>query len=53
MKNSDVPPGSSSNPPKVKAVLMQVCQQIQAIQQQLDNLRKTLESIDCGKPKKK
>jgi hypothetical protein len=52
-KNSDVPPGSSSNPPKVKLALSRASQQIDQIQKQLDNLKKTVEKIDCGKYKKK
>lgn len=52
-KKSDVPPGSSSNPPKVRAALRQACQQIRTIQEQLDQLKATVEAIDCGKHKKK
>jgi len=50
---ADVPPGSSSNPPQVRAKLRQACDQIDDIEKRLEALRKTLHGIDCGKPPKK
>jgi hypothetical protein len=50
---SDVPPGSSSNPPKVKAALKKASKQIKQIKDQLDELKKTIREVDCGKYKKK
>ena len=52
-KFADVPPGSSSNPPKVKAALKRASKQINRIKDQLDELKKTIKEIDCGKHKKK
>jgi hypothetical protein len=52
-KFADVPPGSSSNPPKVKAALKRASKQIDQIQEQLDELKKAVKKIDCGKRKKK
>lgn len=49
----DVPPGSSSNPPKVKIALKKASKQIKQIKDQLDELKKTIKEVDCGKYKKK
>jgi archaellum component FlaC len=49
----DVPPGSSSNPPKVKAALKRASKQINQIKDQLDELKKAIKEVDCGKSKKK
>jgi archaellum component FlaC len=49
----DVPPGSSSNPPKVKAALKRASKLINQIKDQLDELKKAIKEVDCGKSKKK
>ena len=50
---SDVPPGSSSNQPKVKAALKKASKQIKQIKDQLDELKKAIKKVDCGKHKKR
>ncbi len=52
-QKGDVPPGSSSNPPKVKAAVKKASKQIKQIHKMLDELKQTLKDVDCGKYKKK